>query len=204
MQALATRDDPIFEVTGVPAAEILERCRQRRAVPTGGVVSNGGALADLASSPVPKPRRRAWRLSQFSQGSNLEFVQLAHLAFLNRPATSKEVAKRLRQLSSGKSRLGVIARLMLLPESCAQDLKLRGFVLKALRAYAHFSYKPSNNEPSSDRAKPVAIATTSAKDLSVAHEILSKFKAIPKIGRMQREIKQLKGEVRQLRARIGQ
>lgn len=204
MQALATRDDPIFEVTGVPAAEILERCRQRRAVPTGGVVSNGGALADLASSPVPKSRRRAWRLSQFSQGSNLEFVQLAHLALLNRPATSKEVTKRLRQLSSGKSRLGVIARLMRLPESCEQDLKLRGVVLKALRAYARFSYKPVKIEPSGERAKPVAIATTSGKDVSLAHEILSTFKAIPKIGRMQREIKQLKGEVRQLRARIGQ
>ncbi len=105
------RPDPVLEVTGIAAAEILRRCAARRA---------GGEGAPVCIiPPVPRiempepPERDAWRLLDLSEGSDAEFVVAAHLALLGRRPYEPEFARRMRELAAGRTRLEIIGRLAL-------------------------------------------------------------------------------------------
>lgn len=100
--------DPILEVTGVAAADILRRCAAQR--------TGGGTAVPVATAPIEMPdlpERDAWRLIDLSEGSNAEFVVAAHLALLGRRPYEREFARRLGELSAGRTRLEVIGRLAL-------------------------------------------------------------------------------------------
>ncbi|MBX6747186.1 MAG: hypothetical protein IRY87_34590 [Acetobacteraceae bacterium] len=106
--------DPILEVTGVPAADILRRCAAQRT--DGGTAVPVATVVPVATAPIEMPdlpERDAWRLIDLSEGSNAEFVVAAHLALLGRRPYEREFARRLGELSAGRTRLEVIGRLAL-------------------------------------------------------------------------------------------
>jgi hypothetical protein len=97
-----TDSDPILEVTGIPAAEILDRCAELRAT--------GMSTAGRTSSPP------SWTLADFSNVSDAEFVRAAHVVLLGRLPGQAAAARRAAELQAGRSRLEILVRLALSPE----------------------------------------------------------------------------------------
>jgi hypothetical protein len=60
--------------------------------------------------------RTTWRLVDFADISESDFVETAHLALLGRPPSEVERSRRIAELRSGSSRLQVLVRLALSPE----------------------------------------------------------------------------------------
>jgi len=107
----AREADPVFEVTGVPAAEILRRCAAARAGHGSYPISipKGSLVADNAE-------RSTWRLLDFADLSDTEFVQAAHVVLLGRLAYRAEAIRWIANLRAGASRFEVLVRLVLSPE----------------------------------------------------------------------------------------
>lgn len=101
--------DPVLEVTGVAAVEILRRCAERRAELGLGAGAGGIPMAQIVMPDLPA--RAAWRLVDLSEGGNEEFVVAAHLALLGRKPFHSEFLRRMRELSAGRRRLEIIGRL---------------------------------------------------------------------------------------------
>jgi FkbM family methyltransferase len=96
-----TDADPIFEVTGVPAAEILDRCAELRAT--------GTSAAQTTAEPT-------WSLSDFTGVSDTEFVRAAHVILLGRLPGQAAATRRAAELEAGRSRFEILVRLALSPE----------------------------------------------------------------------------------------
>ena len=112
----ATRDDslvdedPILEVCGVRAGEILRRCSERRG-------------------------RTGWRLIDFADLSDERFVRQAHLVLLARLPSPTEEQRRIADLHLGSSRFEIVIRLALSPEGRAlRDRPLAGVILPVVAA----------------------------------------------------------------------
>lgn len=129
--------DPILAVCGVPAAALLARIKSHRA-----------AMLAPPEPPAPPPVEaapppRLWRLADL-RGDRPGFVRTAHLAMLGRPASEAEVALRLDQLGRGRTRLGILLRLVLSAEGRAlRQAPVTGLALPALRRLAPFSARLS-------------------------------------------------------------
>lgn len=135
-----SKQDPILEVTGVSAVEILNRCTRIRAANVETPRLRTLLKDELVSN---HGKKKSWKLSQFSKGNNEEFVRLAYIALFGRPATEKEITKRIRQLSSG-TRLGILARLLSSPESRRYNPKVRGVMLKSLKKLSRYRHTIAN------------------------------------------------------------
>jgi hypothetical protein len=114
--------DPIFEVVGVPAAEILRRCREIR---------GGGRLHVRLRSAGSAAE--SWRLLDFADISDKDFVFEAHRVLLGRTPSSSERERRLRELRNGSSRMQILVRLGLSPEGrSAERRRVHGLGLRVL------------------------------------------------------------------------
>lgn len=123
-------DDAIFEVTGVTSSEILHRCAALR----GGLKTNEFA-ASRASSTVSSEVRATWRLVDFADLSEFDFVDAVHLVLLGRRPSDAERTGRIAQLRDGSSRFQVVVRLVLSPEGRRmRDRPFSGVALPILAA----------------------------------------------------------------------
>lgn len=122
--------DAVFEVTGVTASEILRRCAMLRAARAGG-------------GPVPRPgwpfavnaERPTWRLVDFADGSEVEFVWAAYASLLCRVPSEAETTERVGDLRAGCSRFQIAMRLALSPEGrAARNRRVSGIALPAIVA----------------------------------------------------------------------
>lgn len=95
-----SESDPVFQVTGVAAAEILRRCASLRA----------GETTSRA-----RPRTK-WTLADFSAVSDVDFVRAAHVTLLGRLPDKLAATRRALELEAGRSRLEILVRLALSPE----------------------------------------------------------------------------------------
>lgn len=124
MTALDDRD-LVFEVTGVPSVELLERINTAR--------RHGFSCApteDRGASALDH-----WRLVDFGDGTNEQFVRDAHVVLLGRQVTQPELQRRMHDLGLGSTRLEILVRLALCPEGRgAQAKPVRGLALPALVA----------------------------------------------------------------------
>jgi hypothetical protein len=127
--------DPVLEVVGISAVEILARCGRIR----NGQRPSGRQLpirlhshrAPLVS--VAPAHDDGWRLLDFADLSDVDFVWNAHRMLLGRSPSSAEVDRRVGDLHERSSRLGLIVRLGLSPEGRrAQRSGTRGVVLPVL------------------------------------------------------------------------
>ena len=120
--------DAIFEVTGVPASEILRRCAALRAARTSGdpTLWAGWPFAANAQRPT-------WRLLDFADGPEEEFVRAAYASLLCRDPSDAESTLRIAALRAGYSRFQVVVRLALSSEGRhARDQPVSGIALPAL------------------------------------------------------------------------
>jgi hypothetical protein len=131
-----SRTDPVFEVTGVAAAEVVRRCVQTRG-------SHGSAPRRAIRQRVPTARvsaRSGWRLLDFADLGDGDFVRDAHRVLLGRGASPADVDRRLGELRAGSSRLEIVVRLALCPEGRrAARPPVRGIGLPALAATARLT-----------------------------------------------------------------
>jgi hypothetical protein len=152
-------DDDVFAVVGVSAAEIVARCRAVR-----------------RGEPINVRRRgervtNAYRLVDFADVSDEDFVQLAHRVLLGRPAAPAEVERRLGDLRSGTSRLAIAVRLALSPEGrIAPRPRSRGIWLPLLRSIG-IAIEAARAHPRAARA--VAWAEAHARRLVASHRSVS-------------------------------
>jgi hypothetical protein len=117
--------DLILEVTGVSASEILRRCASLRVARAGGrPIPNSGPRL------VTQSGRTTWRLIDFAEGSDEEFVHVAYASLLCRLPSNAELTRRTADLRAGSSRFDVLVRLTLSPEGRrARDRRVSGFAL---------------------------------------------------------------------------
>lgn len=123
------RSDPVLEVTGVPAAELLRRVQDVRE----------GRGPDLVRPAARGPERiRHHRLVDFGDGTDEDFVEAVHLVLLGRRPTEPEVVRRLDSLRAGRSRFELVVRLALCQEGRrrADVLPVRGLGLPAIAVLA--------------------------------------------------------------------
>jgi hypothetical protein len=122
--------DPVFEVTGIAAAEILRRCREIR----GSDGSFAGRLSfQRAVSRMRTPAHQGRRLLDFADVGDADFVRDAHRVLLGRSASPADLDRRLRELGAGSSRMEIVVRLALCPEGRrARRPPVRGVGLPAL------------------------------------------------------------------------
>ena len=129
-QSGVSHDDPVLEVTGVPAAEIRRRCAARRS-------GDGAAVTPWYPTPVAAASdARAWRLVDFGDISDADFVRAAHVVLLGRRPSDAEATRRVGELRSGSSRFQILVRLTLSPEGRAARPRVDGIGLPALVAAA--------------------------------------------------------------------
>lgn len=113
--------DVVLAVCGVPTDELLRRLQQTRS----------GAAGSAASQTPDNVDR--WRLVDFGDGTDEQFVEAVHLALLRRSVTPAERERRLRDLAAGRRRVGLVVRLALCPEGRRRGPKpTDGVVLPAL------------------------------------------------------------------------
>jgi hypothetical protein len=209
----ATRmSDPVLAVTGVAAADILRRCAEAR-------IRLAGGVPIAAEPPRDEERleitRTTWRLVDFGEGPDLEFVHAAHRAILGRPPYEPEIARRLADLRGGRSRMEILARLALSPEGRRiGQPKVAGLVLPILvgagRGYDRLASHPRVGDWFS-RSRP-HVGRVSGRGIGMARQawltlctvpvlggLLESIGVLPKLGRLQREVEELKREVQALR-----
>jgi len=126
----ASEADPILEVTGVAANEILRRCAALRAA------AERDGMARWGVSPVEgNAGRTTWRLVDFADVSDADFVQAAHVVLLGRLPGNAEAKRRTADLHAGCSRFEIVVRLALSPEGRRlRDRKVSGIALPAIVA----------------------------------------------------------------------
>jgi hypothetical protein len=125
--------DAILEVTGVSASEILHRCANLRVT---------GVAAPLRPysgwPPATGSGRETWRLIDFAEGSDEEFVQAAYASLLCRLPSGEELTRCIADLRAGSSRFDVLMRLTLSAEGRrARERRVSGIALPALVAAGH-------------------------------------------------------------------
>jgi hypothetical protein len=121
--------DAILQVTGVSANEILRRCATLR------VARAGGRPIARSGPPLFTSGRATWRLIDFAEGSDEEFVQAAYSSLLGRLPRNAELTQRIADLRAGSSRFDVLLRLILSAEGRrARDRRVSGVALPALLA----------------------------------------------------------------------
>jgi hypothetical protein len=125
-QAAERFDDPILEVVGISKDEILRRCSEiRRGARNGGRLRRPGATVGVTSG--------GWRLLDFADLSDEDFVREAHRILLGRTASPFDLERRLRELRAGSSRMQIVVRLALSPEGRrAVHPRVRGIGLRTL------------------------------------------------------------------------
>jgi hypothetical protein len=134
LQRASERPDPILEVTGIAAAEILRRCRELRE--SGRATAARPSVRPTAAN-TPGAARGRWRLLDFADLGDTDFVRDAHRVLLGRSASPSDIDRRLRELGGGSSRMAMVVRLALSPEGrCARRPPVRGIGLPALAATA--------------------------------------------------------------------
>lgn len=217
--------DAVREVTGVPAADILRRVSDRR---------RGAMLAARAPAPetLPPlhiempvlPERAAWRLVDLRGGSDAEFVAAAHLALLGRPPYDAELARRVREISGGRTRLGIIARLALSREGRGGARpRVAGIALPALvrmarsvdrvpqlsallsRASGSGQVTPragggGTPAPVADGAGGVRRAYGAVRRVPLLGGIAETLVVLARLRALQREVRELRAEVEKLKA----
>jgi hypothetical protein len=125
-----SESDPIVEVVGVSAAEILRRCAAVRAARSEGnrLPSSGWVLATGS-------QRATWRLIDFADGADEEFIQAAYASLLCRLPSNGELTRRVGELRAGSSRFDVVLALMLSAEGRrARGRPISGIALPTLAA----------------------------------------------------------------------
>lgn len=202
--------DPIREVAGVSAAEILARCARIRGVTAGsseGSAFHGFVLGRM-TEVVEGSQQKVWRLSHFTDGSNEDFVRLAHVALLGRPATEKEIGKRLNQLSSGGTRLGILTRLLFSRECRKYNPRVSGFLFLSLKNLARYGQKIGKKMPIGGTVRKsrsgIDLKELKVNEVPVLESVVETLTSLSKVGRMQRDIAELKDEIRRLNERIQQ
>jgi hypothetical protein len=108
----AERPDAILEVTGVSAAEILQRCRELRG--SSRTPARAASIRRALAWSAPAPDARC--LLDFADLGAADFVREAHRVLLGRRASSADVERRVDELRSGRPRMAIIVRLALSPE----------------------------------------------------------------------------------------
>src|SRR5436305_15319561 len=108
LSSTAADRDPILEVAGIAATEILDRCEEIR--------FHGYTRGDRERNLVTAEVTRGWRLLDFADLSDGDFVREAHRRLLGRSPSTTEAERRLRELGDRSSRLGIVVRLALSPE----------------------------------------------------------------------------------------
>ncbi|CAH2605506.1 protein of unknown function (plasmid) [Rhodovastum atsumiense] len=137
MSAGTAADDPVREVTGLPALEILERCRRIRQTRAAGASLRSSPSVSPAESPSVPVAHEGWRMVDFGRGTNADFVQAVHLALLGRTPAETEAARRIRELRLGMTRMEIILRVALSPEGRrTAPLHLTGVLLPVLVWFA--------------------------------------------------------------------
>ncbi len=121
--------DPIFDVAGISSADILRRCDEIR--------RRGGSGENLAHARVDgHAAPNDWRLLDFADLPDEDFVREAHRVLLARSPSRGEADRRLRELRN-RSRMEIVVRLALSPEGRrANRPRVRGVGLPALAATA--------------------------------------------------------------------
>ncbi|MGE0224344.1 MAG: hypothetical protein AB7F35_24790 [Acetobacteraceae bacterium] len=212
MSVLSAVQDPVLEVTGVPAADILRRCAQMRS-------RQGLAPAERAELVVPvvteTDGRTSWRLVDFGEGTDAEFVHAAHRAILGRPPYDAEMLRRTADLRAGRSRMEILARLALSPEGRRVGRPAVGGVfLPALtatgrgvdrvmrhrlvgvwvrRSAPHIGRATGQGMGMARRTWRVACA------VPVLGGLLQSAAVLPRLARLQREVEELRREIQALR-----
>jgi hypothetical protein len=130
--------DPVLDVAGIAAAELIARIEQIRGGERPGVgrlpirLHVGASLTVSAGLPVG-----GLCLLDLADLSDADFVWQAHRVLLGRAPSSAEVDRRLGDLRTRSSRLGLVVRLGLSPEGRrAQRSETRGIGLPALALVA--------------------------------------------------------------------
>jgi len=122
--------DAILEVTGVSASEILRRCATLRVARAAGhpILRSGQPFATRSG-------RATWRLIDFAEGSDDEFVYAAYATLVCRFPSNAELTRRIAELRGGSSRFDVLVRLALSAEGRrVRDRRVAGIVLPAFVA----------------------------------------------------------------------
>lgn len=140
--------DPILEVTGLSAADILKRCDQiRRHDRPARLFSLGRPVVTAKPLSVPD----GWRLLDFADLGDDDFVRQAHRVLLGRSPSPAETSRRLRELRE-RSRMELIVRLALSPEGRRRrEAEVRGFGLPALVRVGR-AVEAANRHPALSRA----------------------------------------------------
>ena len=122
--------DPILDIAGVSAVEILTRCEEIRH----GGRARGSVVRRHAAVTAPPA---GWRLLDLADLSDADFVWEAHHLLLGRSPSPAEADRRLGDLSHRSSRMETIVRLALSPEGRrGSHLPTVGVGLPALAAAA--------------------------------------------------------------------
>jgi hypothetical protein len=130
---------------------------------------------------------------------------MVYIALLGRAGTQKEVTRRLRQLAAGKTRLGILARLMFSRESCKHRPKVRGVTLSVLSKTARYWHKRSRKTASTvdgEVASGLYSVLSVIQKAPVLGGALDILITLPKIGRVRRNIMKRKVEIHRLTARV--
>jgi hypothetical protein len=132
MTGYGTRSaDPVLEAVGVPASEIITRCVQLRE--SRGVREPPFRRLPPSVATSTIRQRATWRLVDFGDASDTEFVQMAHLAILCRRPYATEAARRVAELVAGRTRMGLLIRLAFSPEGLyGPRARVSGLFLPAL------------------------------------------------------------------------
>lgn len=130
---LAGRSDPIMNICGISAGQMLDRIAVRRYELEHGVsagqplaVRSGFANLALADSP------HVWGFLDFSMPDDSEFVRQVHAGLLGRPPAPGEFDRRMRDIMHGATRLEIVLRIMLSPEGRRRRQPVRGGVLRSM------------------------------------------------------------------------
>jgi hypothetical protein len=114
--------DPVFEVVGVSAREIVQRCSEIR---------GGGRLRVRLRNN--REAVSGCRLLDFADISDDDFVLEAHRVLLGRSPSVSELERRLHELRTGASRMQILVRLALSPEGRRADRRrTKGVGLRTL------------------------------------------------------------------------
>lgn len=154
--------DPVFQVTGVPAREVLARIAAVRVeTTTADLLRCGPGAVFAAASPARV------RLLDLADGTNEDFVQRVHQVLLGRGATDPERQRRLAELAAGGSRMELVVRLALCEEGRRRrSHPVSGLGLPALIGLGHRVERLAGRPALAawgDRVVPVARVAVSAR-----------------------------------------
>ncbi len=189
--------DPILEVAGIPAATILERCTALRKGWRGWGADTVLPAAATPADSAALPSRTSWRLLDFADLPDAEFVAAVHLAMLGRQPYARETIRRISDLTAGMTRIEVIARLAFSPEGRRmRHRSVGGLALPVLGGLARLLELFSTR-----RAPRARLEAPSAGQASGGSGVAAWFRGLRQLGRMHRELAALRQEIEDLRRR---